>query len=164
MTTENYLISPIGYVRCGEEGFCLEINSDFRLGLKGLDDFSHLNVLWWCDLVDDPQARAIIDCEQPYKGSPDRLGIFATRSPARPNPIALTVVIVLAVDHERGIIRIPYIDAEDGTPIIDLKPYHPSADRVRDVSLPEWCCHWPQWLEDSASFDWEAEFVFSRQV
>jgi tRNA (Thr-GGU) A37 N-methylase len=64
------------------------------------------------------------------------------------------------MDHEKGIIYIPYIDAVDGTPIIDLKPYHPSIDRVRDVSVAKWCDHWPKWYEDSADFDWESEFNF----
>ena len=69
---------------------------------------------------------------------------------------------VLHIDYERGVIHIPYIDAEDGTPILDIKPYHPCSDRVRDVTVPEWCGHWPKWYEDSASFDWAAEFVNAR--
>ena len=87
------------------------------------------------------------------------MGVFATRSPLRLNPIALTTVSILKIDHDRGIIHIPYIDAENGTPIIDLKSYHPSIDRIKDVSVPEWCSHWPKWYEDSADFDWESEFV-----
>jgi tRNA (Thr-GGU) A37 N-methylase len=51
---------------------------------------------------------------------------------------------------------------EDGTPILDLKPYQPAADRIRDVTVPAWCAHWPQWYEDSAIFDWEGEFVSAR--
>jgi tRNA (Thr-GGU) A37 N-methylase len=66
------------------------------------------------------------------------------------------------VDLENGLVIVPWIDAEDGTPILDIKPYHPSSDRVRDVRMPEWCAHWPQSLEDSAAFDWEAEFVNAR--
>jgi tRNA (Thr-GGU) A37 N-methylase len=72
------------------------------------------------------------------------------------------MVQVLALDAGAGIIRVPFIDAEDGTPILDLKPYHPCADRIRNVSVPQWCSHWPQWYEDSAHFDWQAEFVNAR--
>jgi tRNA (Thr-GGU) A37 N-methylase len=66
------------------------------------------------------------------------------------------------VDVEKGLIVVPWIDAEDGTPILDIKPYHPSTDRIREVKMPRWCQHWPQWYEDSGEFDWSAEFVNAR--
>ncbi len=157
-----FTVSPVGCVRAGEEVYCLEIDKDYRPALKGLEGFSNLNVLWWCHLNDDPASRQVVECDQPYKQSPPKLGIFATRSPLRPNPIALTAVYVLSIDHEQGLIHVPYIDAEDATPIIDIKPYHPSVDRIREVSVPAWCRHWPQWYEDSASFDWASEFVHAR--
>ncbi len=62
----------------------------------------------------------------------------------------------------KGGIYVAYIDAEEGTPIIDIKPYHPATDRIRDVQVPEWCDHWPKWYEDSAEFDWQAEFVNAK--
>ena len=77
----------------------------------------------------------------------------------RPNPICISTVSVLGVDIDKGLIVIPWMDAEDDTPILDIKPYHPSMDRIRDVLMPGWCSHWPQWYEDSAEFDWSAEFV-----
>lgn len=157
-----FKVTPIGHVRAGAEGCYLEIAQPFIPALSGLQGFSHIQVLWWCHLLDDPEARSIMECDQPYRNAPPRLGIFATRSPLRPNPIALTAVNVLGIDEQGGRIHIPYIDAEDGTPILDLKPYHPSVDRIRDVSVPAWCRHWPQWHEDSANFDWEAEFVNAR--
>jgi len=162
MSKKEFKLSPIGYVRAGADGFRLEIKKEYLPALKGLEGFSHVNVFWWCHLCDDKEYRTILQCEQPYKNSPAQMGIFATRSPLRPNPIALTAASILRVDYDSGVIHIPYIDAEDGTPIIDLKPYHPSADRIRDVAVPEWCSHWPKWREDSASFDWEAEFVNAR--
>ncbi len=162
MSNKTYRITPIGYARATQDGFCLEIEEQFRPALEGLQGFSHLDVIWWCHLCDDEQCRSILVCDQPYKKAPARLGIFATRSPIRPNPIAVTPVSVLHIDADQGKIYIPYIDAEDGTPIIDLKPYHPCSDRVREVSLPAWCNHWPQWYEDSATFDWSEEFVNAR--
>jgi len=159
MKPRAFAVSPAGYVRTGEGGFRLEILEDYRPALRGLEGFSHVNVLWWCHLADDEELRKVVECEQPYKTSPAVMGIFATRSPLRPNPIALTAVAVLGIDYDRGVIHIPYIDAEDGTPVLDSKPYHPSVDRIREVSVPEWCSHWPKWYEDSATFDWAAEFV-----
>ncbi len=162
MDTSTFNISPIGYVRASADGFRLEIKPEYRPALKGLEGFSHIDVIWWAQLFDEAQYRAIVDCDQPYKTAPAKLGIFATRSPIRPNPVAVTPAAVLNIDYERGMIYIPYIDAEDGTPVIDLKPYHPCTDRIKQVSLPAWCSHWPQWYEDSATFDWAAEFVNAR--
>ena len=162
MTEKEYRLSPIGYTRAGENGFYLEIKKEFAPALKELENFSHVNVLWWCHLVDDNECRNVLECDQPYQKSPAKVGIFATRSPLRPNPVALTAVSILNIDFNRGIVQIPYIDAEPDTPIVDLKPYHPATDRIKDVSVPEWCHHWPKWYEDSATFDWEAEFVTAR--
>lgn len=159
MNGKEFKISPIGYVRAGEGGFYLEIEKEYLPALKGLEGFSYVNVLWWCHLCDEADYRKMVECDRPYKTGPATLGIFATRSPLRPNPIALTPVAVLNIDYERGLVYIPYIDAEDGTPIVDLKPYHPAVDRIKEVSVPTWCSHWPEWLEDSATFDWSAEFV-----
>ena len=162
MSNQEFKMSPIGYVRAGEAGFRLQVEKEYRPALNGLEGFSHINVFWWCHLLDNEEQRKIMECEQPYKTAPAKLGIFATRSPLRPNPIALTPVFVARLDCAQGVIHTPYIDAEDGTPILDLKPYHPAVDRIREVAVPDWCRHWPQWLEDSASFDWAAEFVNAR--
>lgn len=48
---------------------------------------------------------------------------------------------------------------DDQTPVIDIKPYHPATDRVKDVRVPDWCSHWPQYYEENETFDWQAEFV-----
>ena len=159
MDRGDFRISPIGYVRAGENGFHLEIDREYLPGLKGLDGFSHLNVFWRCHKFDDGKSRKTVECDKPYRKSPLKIGVFATRSPLRPNPIAFTVAPILKIDYAAGLIHIPYIDAEDGTPVVDLKPYHPSIERIRNVTVPEWCSHWPKWYEDSAAFDWESEIV-----
>lgn len=123
-----------------------------------MDGFSHLNILWWFDGCDDPASRALQEIPKPYRSAPDSLGIFATRSPQRPNPLALTPVYVLGVDHKSGVIQTPFIDARDGSPVLDIKPYHPALNRVRDASVPSWCQHWPKCYEDSGEYDWSREF------
>ena len=155
-------MSVIGQVNAAEDGFSLELNQKFIPALIGLKGFSYLNIFWWANLFDNEDGRSVLTCEKPYSNAPDIMGIFATRSPVRPNPVCLSVVSVSHIDYDNGVINIPYIDAEDGTPLVDIKPYHPATDRVKDPSVPDWCRHWPQWLEDSASFDWEAEFVNAR--
>ncbi|MNE61354.1 putative tRNA (adenine(37)-N6)-methyltransferase [compost metagenome] len=101
-----------------------------------------------------------MEVSAPYKSSPPKMGIFATRSPIRPNPVAMSVVQIIDIDAEQGIIQIPYIDANNGTPVIDLKPYTPSLDRVESPSVPNWCKHWPKSIEESGRFNWESEFNF----
>lgn len=162
MSEKTYQLFPIGQVECGPQGFALKVESKYRAALQGLDGFGHINVLWWSHYLDTPEYRNVVEAEQPYKNAPAKLGIFATRSPLRPNPICMSTVSVLSVDIRNGLVILPWIDAENGTPILDIKPYHPSGDRVRAIRMPEWCGHWPQWLEDSAEFNWEAEFVNAR--
>ncbi len=158
MNKNEFRVHPIGYIRAKEGSFYIETDKKYIKALNGLNGYSHLNVLCWFHHVDNTEYRKIVEADKPYKNAPDKIGIFATRSPVRPNPIALTAVAALKIDEETGIIHIPYIDAEDGTPVLDIKPYHPSVDRIKEVSVPEWCSHWPKWYEDSATFDWEAEF------
>lgn len=157
---KNFKVNPIGKVNISERGMFIELESKYIPALQGLDGFSHLNVIWWFSKFDNEEARSVLKTPQPYKKAPEVMGIFATRSPVRPNPIALTTVQVIAVDYEMGTIEIAYIDADDGTPILDIKPYTPSLDRVETPGVPEWCNHWPASLEQSGSFDWGNEFNF----
>lgn len=162
MSQNEYQVSPIGQVATDPEGFVLQIAPECRAALEGLEAFSHIQVLWWSHHLDAPEYRSVLVAERPYRNAPAELGIFATRSPLRPNPICLSTAVLLGVDLENGLVSVAWIDAEDGTPILDIKPYHPSSDRVRDVQLPEWCRHWPEWYEESDEFDWEAEFINAR--
>jgi tRNA-Thr(GGU) m(6)t(6)A37 methyltransferase TsaA len=162
MSENEYKISPIGQIQAGANGFALKIVPQYRAALQGLEEFHHIIVLWWSHYLDNPEQRSVLVAEKPYKNGPARLGIFATRSPLRPNPICISVTQIISVDKENGEIIIPWIDAENETPILDIKPYYPSSERVRDVLMPAWCQHWPQSLEESADFDWGAEFVNAR--
>ena len=57
-------------------------------------------------------------------------------------------------------IGLAYIDANDNTPLLDIKPYTPSMDRIESPTVPDWCSHWPKSLEESSDFPWENEFNF----
>lgn len=153
-------LHPIGRVKADKDGFRIEIDSKYRKGLEGLGKHSHLQVLFWFHHSDTEEARRYLTCEKPYRRGPETLGIFSTRSPFRPNPIGLSPIVVSRLDEEAGTISTPFIDAEDGTPVLDLKPYLPCCDRVRHAGGPEWCAHWPESWEDSAAFDWGVEFNF----
>ncbi len=157
---EQFIVKPIGKVRIDDEGMRLELQEAYLPALTNLDGFGYIQVLWWFSQCDNNASRTKLLEKSPYKNAPEFLGTFATRSPERPNPIALSCCEVTFVDADKGVVWLAYIDAEDGTPILDLKPYTPSLDRVESPSVPEWCAQWPQNVEDSGQFDWSAVFNF----
>lgn len=156
----NYQVYPIGKIQNNEEGSCIIIEPAYIPALQALEGFSHLNVLWWFSDFDSEEFRTTLQAPQPYKNAPETMGIFATRSPIRPNPIALSTSGIISIDYENGVIRIDYTDANDGTPVLDLKPYTPSMDRVETPGVPSWCSQWPMSIETSGDFDWGDVFNF----
>ena len=153
-------LNPVGHIEIEGNRFYVSIKQEYREALKALDGFSHITILWWGSLSDSPEHRNILMVKKPYRKGPDTIGIFATRSEIRPNPVLLTTVAVKRIDLNRGIIELPWIDAEKGSPVLDIKPYQPCSDRVKKVRSPDWCSEWPRWYEDSATFDWCSVFNF----
>ena len=116
-----YSMSPVGWVRKAGGKTFIEIDPKYQAALLGVDELSSLWVLYWFDRNDSPEKRAVLQVHP--RGNPENplRGVFATRSPFRPNLIALTQVKVVAV---RGnVIEIGDIDAFADTPVLDLKPY-----------------------------------------
>ena len=99
----------------------------FREGLRGLSEFEYIWVLYEFHLNENWHPLV-----QPPRENIDKLGVFATRSPHRPNRIGLSCVRLVDIDGEK--LRIAKHDLLDGTPIIDLKPYIPYADAFPDAS------------------------------
>lgn len=138
-------ISPIGYVRKDGMKTSLEIIDKYIPGLKELNNFSHVIVLWWANMIDNSEHRNVLQVYPPY--SLDRLtGIFATRAEYRPNPVSITTCKIEDLNEKEGILHVSNLDACDGTPIIDLKAYFPSFDRVEKPETPRWLSFlWPDW-------------------
>ena len=153
-------INPIGRIVSKEDGYYIALDTKYAPALEGLEGFSHIQVYWWFDGADTAEDRGVLATEKPYTKGPDKLGIFATRSPQRPNPIAVSTCGLIWLDKKNALVGIDYIDAFNATPVLDIKPYTPSLDRVKNPSVPEWCAHWPQNTEDAGQFDWESEFNF----
>lgn len=146
-TDETFCLHPIGKISRTDDEITLEIFEPYRPGLKDLEQFSHVIVLWWVNQHDNEESRARLQVEPPYsKGK--QTGVFACRAPLRPNPIAVTPCELLAVDEQKGVVRVKNIDAFDGTPIIDLKAYFPVSDRVKNASIPEALSDWPEWVPE----------------
>jgi tRNA (Thr-GGU) A37 N-methylase len=104
-------------------------------------------VFWWADRFDDDTYRAMLQTKPPY-AEEHVCGVFATRSPYRPNPIAMTTCRLVVVDEEEGLVEVADLDAFDGTPIVDLKAYFPVCDRVQEAHIPAWLAGWPEWMPE----------------
>ena len=133
---EVYSIVPIGHVTKSAERTTLKIFPQFQDGLLGLNGFSHVLVFYWFDRNDTPEKRATLTVHPRGNKANPLTGVFATRSPFRPNLIGLSVCRIRSID-DAGII-VDDIDAFDGSPIIDLKPYIPAIDSVPGASVPAW--------------------------
>ena len=155
-----FKVNEIGKVKVTEEGFFIKIAECYKNALTTLEDFQYINVIWWFDRCDNEKERNTLEIAKPYKKGPAVLGVFATRSPERPNPIAISTAYVINVDKEKGEIQLAYLEAFDNTPVLDIKPYIPSVDRVDEVVQPGWCSNWPENIETSDDFNWEDEFNF----
>ncbi|MCL5126498.1 MAG: tRNA (N6-threonylcarbamoyladenosine(37)-N6)-methyltransferase TrmO [Deltaproteobacteria bacterium] len=131
-----YNIEPIGHVAKNSGKVKIEILSQYKDALLGLSEFSHVLVFYWFNQNDSPEKRTILRVHPRGNKEIPLTGVFATRSPVRPNLIGLTVCKIKSIDD--CIITVDDIDAFDGTPIINLKPYRPSVDCVPDASVPNW--------------------------
>jgi tRNA-Thr(GGU) m(6)t(6)A37 methyltransferase TsaA len=103
--------------------------------LDGIEEYSHLVVLYWPHLG-PPEGRSLMQGHPMGRKDFPQVGIFATCSPARPNPILMTTVRL--VERRGNVLRVTGLDAVDGSPIIDIKPYVPVYHRVKDLRMPEW--------------------------
>ena len=153
-------IRPIGRVAVEDGRYFIELEEKYVRATLGLSEYSHIQVIWWFSLVDGEEYRSHLVLDKPYRHGPDKVGVLATRSPVRPNPVALSACALLGVDGPGRRLELAWIDAEHGTPVVDIKPYQPSVDRVRGVRMPGWCAHWPACVEESGAFDWAGEFNF----
>ncbi|HNS55212.1 MAG TPA: tRNA (N6-threonylcarbamoyladenosine(37)-N6)-methyltransferase TrmO [Syntrophales bacterium] len=111
----------------------VELDPGLADGLKDLDGFSHVILIYHFHRAKPAMLRV-----KPYMDSVER-GVFATRSPARPNAIGISVVRLLGV--ERNVLRVENVDIVDGTPLLDIKPYVPQFDGAEDVRIG--------WLQDN---------------
>lgn len=129
-------LKPIGYVRspyrargdAPRQGRLSDtvseivIHDEFREGLVDVGKKTHLFVLLWFDQAD----RSVLRATPPHEGVEH--GVFATRSPDRPNPVALSLVDLISCDGQ--VLTVRGLDALDGTPVLDIKPYAPDIDCV----------------------------------
>lgn len=132
----SFLMQPIGLVQKKGEKIYLEIRPRFAPALKGLEDFSHLWVIYWFHENDTPEQRQTLQVYPRRDPANPLTGVFACRSPERPNLIGFTACRLIKV--EGNLVEVADLDARDGTPILDLKPYIPEGDAIPAARTPEW--------------------------
>ena len=138
------VIKPIGVVRnnikellkhgWGKVVSELVLDNTLEEALEDLEQFSHLIVVFWMHKV--PPERGIPTKIHPQgRQELPLVGLFATRAPYRPNPVGVSVVRLL--ERQENILKVKGLDAIDGTPVIDIKPYYPG-DGIDDAHFPQW--------------------------
>ena len=136
-------LEPVGFVKTEAVGkedrdknvvSMIVFREELTEALEGVEEFSHLFVLFWLHEMSD-EDRKVMKVHPRGRSDMPLLGIFATRSPHRPNPIGLTRVKLLGV--EGNVVTVQGLDAYDGTPVLDIKPFD-SWDTTEDFKVPDW--------------------------
>ena len=141
---EEIIMHPIGYVKnevstrkdvsWGEDTSVIQLEEEYRSGLSGLEDFSHAIILFYLDKANYVKEKHLQRRPQNREDMP-LVGIFSQRGKDRPNQIGMTSVKILSVSENT--LTVQGLDAIDGTPVLDIKPYYPVYDR-KDAEVPEW--------------------------
>jgi tRNA-Thr(GGU) m(6)t(6)A37 methyltransferase TsaA len=145
MDKQAFSVRPIGWVRSPisepiDEGWDsvesnIAIAPDLRAGLRGLAEFSHIIVVTFLHGASFDPNRHLVRRPRGLAEMPE-VGIFAQRAKDRPNPLGVTCVPLLAVQEEGVLVR--GLDAIDGTPVLDIKPYFQEFDSTADARTPAW--------------------------
>lgn len=131
-----YTIHPVGVIRKQGDETWIEVFRAFGDAMLGLNNFSHIYVLFWFHANDTAEFRSTLQVHPRKDASNPLTGVFATHSPKRPNLIGLTRCRILRIDGDR--IKLDGIDAWDGSPVIDIKCFIPDEQPLADVRVPNW--------------------------
>jgi tRNA-Thr(GGU) m(6)t(6)A37 methyltransferase TsaA len=136
LSTDARMENIRAYHRLVKDSACeLVIEPQWAELLDGIEDFSHILVLYWPHLL-DPARRSLRKVHPMGRKDLPLTGIFATCSPARPNPVLVSAVPLLA--RKDNVLEVHGFEAVDGSPIIDVKPYSKSYLQVDNLRMPEW--------------------------
>ncbi|EWG06406.1 MAG: hypothetical protein ASUL_09739 [Candidatus Aramenus sulfurataquae] len=128
-------LKQIGIVKSREENKgVIEIYNEYKEGLDGIEEFSHLIIIAWLHKVSEEERKTLKVRPMRLQNMP-LVGVFCTHSPHRPNPIALTIVRLL--ERQDNLLYVDGLDLFVGSPILDIKPFSPTLC-PRDVRTPEW--------------------------
>ncbi|ACJ16702.1 hypothetical protein, conserved [Thermococcus onnurineus NA1] len=129
-------IIPVGRVRKENEKTWLELYPEFSEAVEGLREGDWIKLILWFHESDTPERKSVLKVH-PYNNTKNPLkGVFATRSPIRPNPLAIYAVKIHRIKGNR--LYIDWIDAHDGTPIADIKILVERLDCPKEMPIEEW--------------------------
>ncbi len=111
------------------------LQPEYRPGLQGIDHFSHALIVTFLHEAGFEPSEHLIRRPRGLEDMPE-VGIFSQRAKDRPNPIGITAVSMIRIEQDALVVR--GLDAIDGTPVIDVKPYYPAYDCVTAAIVPEW--------------------------
>ena len=133
---DSFRLFAVGKVKKDSGITTIEIYKEYTDALLGLDQFSHVIVLYWFHKNDIPEKRSVLRVHPRHNMSNPLTGVFACHSPCRPNLIGLSVCKILSIKD--NVIRIDSIDAFNDSPVLDLKSYVPSMYTVQNALVPKW--------------------------
>lgn len=134
--SDTLTMRPVGHVRRSGATLTIELDPRYTDGLLGLEAYSHILVLYWFHNNDTPERRATLQVHPRGDRSNPLTGVFATHSPRRPNLIALTRCELLAVAGTT--LTVAGLDAQEGSPVVDIKGFMPGEPDPDEVRLPRW--------------------------
>lgn len=140
-----FFINQLGSIHKKGGDTYLEVDNEFDL--SAITQCSHITFLWWFHKFDKEKYRRCVECNPPYENA-KRTGVFATRSPVRPNPIAMSVARVIKIASKQNRIYIHDAECFEGTPCIAIWPYDKEQELYLETEVPYWLNHWPKWLDD----------------
>ena len=129
-------VVPVGIIKNEDKNVHIEVHHKYTDALRGLEQFSHIIVCFWFHKNDTREKRSILQVHPKGNMANPLTGVFATRSPARPNLIGLSISRISGV--EGNIVYVDKIDALNGTPVIDIKPYIPRIDAISVARVSKW--------------------------
>ena len=141
-------LSQIGTIYKEQGNYYIDITHHFYQLLPIFQHCSHIKLVWWFHKFDTSTYRHTLMCHPPYEQAP-KSGVFATRSPVRPNPLAITIARIINIDTQLQRIYVSKLDCFDETPLLGISPYNPKLDCIDAFTLPSWLQHWPKWVDDS---------------
>lgn len=133
---EEFQLFSIGKIVNGKNVCRIEVDEKYKDALLGLEQFSHIDVFYWFHENDNTAGRGILRVHPRGDSANPLSGVFATRSPRRPNPIAVTRCRIKSVSGST--IAIDAIDARDQSPLIDIKCHIPYRGETENILLPDW--------------------------
>jgi tRNA-Thr(GGU) m(6)t(6)A37 methyltransferase TsaA len=143
VSDKRIILKPIGFVRTEAVGDEVKdktrlseifVDCELTQALEGISGFSHVFVLFWLSEISSEERKTLKVHPRGRRDMP-LLGVFATRTNLRPNPVGLTLVELVKV--EGNVLTVRGLDAFDGTPVLDIKPFD-SWDTAKNAKMPDW--------------------------